>query len=188
MRYLIVDLEATCWEQRGYGASKMEIIEIGAVMLATASGPIEAEFDSFVRPVENPILSDFCTRLTGIRQEDVHSAEPFPAAFDRFIAWAGTEPYALCSWGQYDLKQFEAEFKRHRMQMPPSFGRHINVKRAFCESRGIKLCGMKRALEIAGLPLEGTHHRGIDDARNIARLAVLVLPEIETRIPATRSP
>ncbi|RJR30664.1 MAG: 3'-5' exonuclease [Candidatus Latescibacterota bacterium] len=187
MRYLLVDLEATCWEERGYSASKMEIIEIGAVMLATAPGPIEAEFDSFVRPLENPILSEFCTRLTGIRQEDVDSAAPFPAAFDRFIAWAGAEPYTICSWGQYDLKQFEVEFKRHGMQRPRSFGGHINVKRAYCESKGIKLCGMKRALEIAGLPLEGSHHRGIDDARNIARLAVLILPEIEARISNTES-
>lgn len=42
----------------------------------------------------------------------------------------------------------------------------------------VKSCGMARALEIAGLPLEGTHHRGADDARNIARLAALVLPRL----------
>ena len=35
------------------------------------------------------------------------------------------------------------------------------------------------ALAKAGLPLIGTHHRGIDDARNIARLAGLVLPQLE---------
>ncbi|MDF2697512.1 MAG: Inhibitor of the KinA pathway to sporulation, putative exonuclease, partial [Labilithrix sp.] len=36
------------------------------------------------------------------------------------------------------------------------------------------------ALEHAGLTLEGTHHRGIDDARNIARL----LPWLLGRVPA----
>jgi inhibitor of KinA sporulation pathway (predicted exonuclease) len=166
----------------------MEIIEIGAVMLSSASGPVESEFNAFVRPTEEPMLSKFCTTLTSIRQEMVDAADPFPAAFARFMEWAGSEPYTLCSWGKYDLRQFEVDFTRHRMQKPPSFDRHINLKRAFCESRGIKLCGMKRDLEIARLPLEGTHHRGIDDARNIARLAVLVLPEIEARIPATRNP
>jgi inhibitor of KinA sporulation pathway (predicted exonuclease) len=34
------------------------------------------------------------------------------------------------------------------------------------------------ALKVTGLTLEGTHHRGIDDARNIARLAAFVLPQI----------
>jgi inhibitor of KinA sporulation pathway (predicted exonuclease) len=39
---------------------------------------------------------------------------------------------------------------------------------------------MARALKIAGLPLEGTHHRAIDDVRNIAKLAMLVLPKLAT--------
>jgi len=29
---------------------------------------------------------------------------------------------------------------------------------------------MARALQMTGLALEGTHHRALDDARNIARL------------------
>ena len=35
--------------------------------------------------------------------------------------------------------------------------------------------GMAGALRRVGLPLVGTHHRGIDDARNIARLLPWVL-------------
>jgi inhibitor of KinA sporulation pathway (predicted exonuclease) len=34
---------------------------------------------------------------------------------------------------------------------------------------------MAQALQLAGLPLEGTHHRGIDDARNIAKLLPYIL-------------
>jgi 3'-5' exoribonuclease 1 len=30
-------------------------------------------------------------------------------------------------------------------------------------------------LELTSLPLEGTHHRGIDDARNIAKLLPYIL-------------
>ena len=46
------------------------------------------------------------------------------------------------------------------------------MKRAFSEAqaRPRKKLGMAEALKHCGLPLEGTHHRGIDDARNIARL------------------
>jgi inhibitor of KinA sporulation pathway (predicted exonuclease) len=34
---------------------------------------------------------------------------------------------------------------------------------------------MAEALKFLGLPLDGTHHRGIDDARNIARIFIEML-------------
>ena len=48
---------------------------------------------------------------------------------------------------------------------------HMNLKLAFSDRLGVnKKFGMAGAIEQVGLELEGTHHRGIDDARNIARL------------------
>jgi len=38
---------------------------------------------------------------------------------------------------------------------------------------------MSAALTIVNIPLEGHHHRGIDDARNIAKIANLLLPDSE---------
>jgi 3'-5' exoribonuclease 1 len=53
---------------------------------------------------------------------------------------------------------------------------HLNIKRRFTEELGLnKKLGMHEALELVGLPLVGTHHRGIDDARNIARLLPFAL-------------
>jgi 3'-5' exoribonuclease 1 len=107
MRYIIVDLEATCWEKTGIvdpaGNRPNEIIEIGAVMLPSASSPAVDEFGRFVRPVAEPALSDFCTKLTSITQPDVDSADTFPTVFQEFLDWIGREPFVLCSWGQYDL-------------------------------------------------------------------------------------
>ena len=34
---------------------------------------------------------------------------------------------------------------------------------------------MAKALDLAGIKLEGIHHRGIDDAKNIARLMPYIL-------------
>jgi myo-inositol-1(or 4)-monophosphatase len=45
-----------------------------------------------------------------------------------------------------------------------------NLKRRFAKARKIKEVGMARALQMVGLPLDGSHHRGLDDARNIAEL------------------
>ena len=53
----------------------------------------------------------------------------------------------------------------------PFGGRHLNLKKQFSAALGEeRLYGMDGALCRVGLPLLGTHHRGIDDARNIARL------------------
>lgn len=182
MRYIIVDLEATCWEGvRDPG--RMEIIEIGAVELLAVDGEPEREFGRFVRPVAEPELSPFCRGLTTIRQRDVDAADPFPLVFAEFAAWIGPGPFALCSWGGYDLGQFRTDCARHGLPLPGDFERHINLKREFARLSSIKPCGMTQALAQAGLPLEGTHHRGIDDARNIARLARLVLPRVAVPTP-----
>jgi len=185
MDYVVVDLEATCWDD-ARSRDQMEVIEIGAVRL-TSDLEIDAddEFSRFVQPVVDPTLSDFCTELTSITQADVDGAERFPPVFASFLSWVGESPAWFCSWGAYDVGQLERDCHRHDLVFPEWItARHVNVKREFAAWRGVRPCGMAKALDIAGLPLEGTHHRGIDDARNIARLAQLVFAD---RPPAATS-
>ncbi len=178
MRYIVIELEATCWEWGEHPRDDMEIIEVGAVVLATSEEPPESEFASFVPPMVCPVLSNFCKQLTSIRQENVDTADLFPAVLRRLRIWIGSGPFTLRSWGRYDLGQLDRDCQCHRLRLPPTFMRHINLKREFGRMFRVELCGMTRALEIAGLPLEGIHHRGADDARNIAQLAMLVLPRL----------
>jgi inhibitor of KinA sporulation pathway (predicted exonuclease) len=157
----------------------MEIIEIGAVRLADGAGPVDGEFSSFVRPVVATRLSEFCTRLTSIRQQDVDRAPHFWEVFPKFVEWIGPDPFVLCSWGGYDLNQFRQDCHRHHLALPTTFERHVNLKKEFARLRNVRICGMAKALQIAGIPLEGTHHRAADDARNIAKLATWILPRLE---------
>lgn len=109
---------------------------------------------------------------------------PFPVVLWRFCVWIGAGPFTLCSWGSYDLNQLRRDCRRHGLQLPPTFERgHVNLRKEFARVFGVKSCGMVQALAHAGLPLEGTHHRGGDDARNIARLAALMLPRLEAERP-----
>jgi 3'-5' exoribonuclease 1 len=170
MRYVIVDLEATCWMRRAE-PQRMEIIEIGSVVLASNTGPIEKEFGSFVRPLNEPTLSAFCMGLTGIRQLEIDKAEDFSKVFPRFLDWIGPEPYRLCSWSVFDLNQFKTDCARHGLPFPPQFSNHINLKQEFARLAGVHPCGMKRALALSQLQVEGKPHRALDDARNIANLA-----------------
>ncbi|MBC8870825.1 MAG: exonuclease domain-containing protein [Planctomycetes bacterium] len=175
--YLVIDLEATCCDGCTFPQREMEIIEIGAVMADARSLQPVDEFGSFVRPVRNPTLTPFCTDLTSITQQQVDSADEFRVVLDRLVGWAVQYPnHLFCSWGDYDRKQLTRDCSFHRIRYP--FGDHLNLKRAFAERMGLrKPEGMKGALRKVGLQLQGTHHRGIDDARNIAQLLPYIVKE-----------
>jgi len=164
---VIVDVEATCWAEDA--PSPNEIIEIGAVAYRLGQGQCD-EFQTFVRPQLEPVLSPFCKDLTGIRQQNVDGAPSFPEAFDHFLCWTGDPAlFTLASWGAYDHMQFRQDCALHHVPYP--IERHLNLKKLCRDLLGWhKPCGMADALRRLGLPLEGTHHRGIDDARNIARI------------------
>jgi inhibitor of KinA sporulation pathway (predicted exonuclease) len=168
--YLVVDLEATCDNQHRVPKSEMETIEIGAVMVEAVGLETVAEWESFIRPVRHPKLLPFCTDLTTITQAQVDAAPGFVDAFGKFIGWMREfEDVVWCSWGDYDRNQLRQDCRHHRIEY--SMPDHLNVKTMFSEEMGLKKTkGLGRALRIAKLELLGTHHRGIDDARNIARL------------------
>lgn len=173
--HIVFDLEATCWRERG-DPERMEIIEIGATRLDPATFDVTEVFSIFVRPLREPQLSDFCKELTSIKQSDVDSARLFPEAMTSFMEWIGPGEVVLCSWGAYDLKQMRTDHSRHGMPEPDILNDHINLKQLHADLFKRKRCGMKKALEQLGIPLEGTHHRGVDDARNIAKIAKVILP------------
>lgn len=169
--YLVVDLEATCADDGTVPKHEMEIIEIGAVMVAAHDLRVVDEFQTFVRPVRHPELTAFCTKLTSITQAQVDAAPGFRAAMKTFCTWVEGYPDVLfCSWGDYDREQFSQDCRHHDVRYPFGSG-HLNIKQAFARhGRRRKAPGMAGALAHVGLELVGTHHRGIDDARNIARL------------------
>jgi len=169
MIYIILDLEATCWESKSKGPN--EIIEIGAVCV-NEKKEILGEFVSFVKPTVHPVLSEFCTQLTSIQQVDVDSAPFFSEAVNAFQNWylQYDSEYLLCSWGFYDKAQFEKDCIRHGVDTD-WLRHHISLKHQYPEIKKLnKSIGMKGALGIEGIELTGTHHRGIDDARNITKI------------------
>jgi inhibitor of KinA sporulation pathway (predicted exonuclease) len=169
--FLIVDLEATCSDDGTVPRHEMEIIEIGAVMQSSRTFEIETEFQTFVRPVRHPELTAFCNELTGITQDDVAPAPPFPKALETMKRWMHAFDDALfCSWGDYDRNQFLQDCEYHRVAYPFRSG-HLNLKAEFSRTFGHrKKLGIAQALRHLGMSFEGAHHRGLDDARNIARV------------------
>jgi len=175
--YLVIDLEATCCNDDSFPRTEMEIIEIGAVMVCPATFQPIDEFQSFVRPVQNETLTEFCRELTNISQRQVDKAPLFPHVLKSLNDWAsGFSPFLFCSWGNYDRTQFESDCSFHNVSFPFDC-RHVNLKAEFSSINGHrKKLGVPAALRSVGLSFSGCHHRGIDDARNIACLLPYVFP------------
>ena len=174
--YVVLDLEATCDDRGTIPREDSEIIEIGAVLVEGASLRTVAEFQTFVRPVVHPRLTPFCIELTTITPEQVQDALLFPAAAARVAAFGAGALF--CSWGNYDRNQLAADARRHDVA-PPLGPRHINLKDEFAKLEPRRKRGNRDALARVGLEATGVHHRGLDDARNIARLLPYILRRVE---------
>lgn len=174
--FLVLDLEATCCDKGSIKRQYMEIIEIGAVIVEAPNLTIIDEFQTFVKPVRYPVLTAFCTALTSITQKQVEQAPGYAEAIALLRNWLSNYPNAVFgSWGDYDYNQFKQDSKFHRVPFPISYP-HVNLKKLFSDTQGLsQRYGMAEALQLAGMELEGTHHRGIDDARNIATLLPFIL-------------
>ena len=167
--YLVVDLEATC-DQDGLPRPQREIIEIGAVIVHGETYEAMDEFQTFVRPVRHPVLTQYCLELTTITQEQVNGAPSFADAMKAFGAFIARNQNALfCSWGKYDARQLRQDCDYHGLDYP--FGEHLDLASSFRRKQGfVRRLGLKESLKRAGIPMVGTQHRGIDDARSLAAL------------------
>jgi inhibitor of KinA sporulation pathway (predicted exonuclease) len=169
----VVDVEATCWEGMPPPGAVSEIIEIGLTVVDLRAGERSARHRILVRP-ERSAVSAFCTELTGLTQAEVDAGVSFAQACRTLAAEhrAGVRPWA--SWGDYDRHQFTRQCRAAGVPYPFG-GRHVNAKAAFTEALRLpRRPGMAQALRVAGLPLEGRHHRGEDDAWNIAALVLFL--------------
>jgi inhibitor of KinA sporulation pathway (predicted exonuclease) len=166
---LVVDLEATCWPGDPPHGQESDIIEIGLCTLDVATGRRVEKASIVVRP-ERSTISAYCTALTTLTQEEVDQGISFRDACDLLRMRYGSRQRLWASFGDYDRLMFQRESQNHGVEYP--FGKgHINVKSLFAVVQGLEEeLPLDEAMEWLGFPLEGHHHRGEDDAWNIARI------------------
>ena len=158
---IIIDLEATCCDLKAFPDSEREAIEIGAV------DTLGGSFDLLVKPVRHPTLTAFCKSLTGITQGDVDHACGFVEAIRSLIGWRKVDTFY--SWGGFDEVQLKQDCEYHGIDYP--FHRCVNLADVFRRGSGIR-AGRPGAMRHLGLTPKGRNHRGLDDATNIAAIAV----------------
>ena len=170
----VVDIEATCWEGQPPAGQVSEIIEIGLTVVDLDARTRLAKHSILVRP-QRSTVSDFCTKLTSLTQQEVDQGVTFAEACRILARDHHTNTIPWASWGDYDRNQFTRQCQHTNTPYPFS-GDHTNAKLKFTAAHDLrKRPGMTQALEVAGLPLEGRHHRGDDDSWNIAALILHLL-------------
>lgn len=202
MTFIVFDLEATCWENKdtenGYVPVKsdldslnaMEVIEIGAVALSAtkrlAYGEALEQIDEyckFVRPTLHPTLSPFCTELTSIKQYDVNSADPIEVVLPDFIEWARsfTGEATFVSWGMFDKAIFERMVNKQGKKLDIQYlvKNHFSAKHR-AQKMGLYGKGLGKTLNELHIKFEGRPHRGIDDAKMIAKVFDVYFDSIVT--------
>ncbi|KAJ7940858.1 ribonuclease H-like domain-containing protein, partial [Mycena leptocephala] len=200
--FLLLDVEATC--QRGADFNyPNEIIEFPVCLMrwkdrdggSASQLEITEEFRSFVKPSWRPILSEFCTELTGITQEQVDAAPDFPAVLRSLRAFLVEHKliekngkrrlrFCWCSDGPFDIRDFVVKqcfisqvpipnwmtgdvLDVRALVMAHTSGRQAH-RGPFPKIATLNIPGQLLAL---GLPqFLGRQHSGIDDARNLARI------------------
>jgi len=168
---LSIDLEATCWENDGdHQKQHSEIIEIGICKLNTTTGKVTESEGLLVKPVKSTI-SEFCTRLTSITPQMVEKdGILLSEACDILQKRYNSKQFTWASYGAYDKTMLKEQCQKADIPYPMA-NHHINVKVLFAEIYDLqKGIGMAGALRMLKLPLIGTHHRGVDDAKNIAKI------------------
>ncbi|NDJ51831.1 MAG: exonuclease domain-containing protein [Chloroflexi bacterium] len=173
---VVVDIEATCWRRSEPPPGQFpEIIEVGLCILDLASATPSRKRSILVKP-ERSRVSSFCRKLTGITQEMVDGGVSFAEACETVVKEYDTFDLTWVSWGDYDRRKFQAQCRERNVPYPFSDS-HINVKRVYAEVKKIKPVGLGRAVRDSHLEFEGSHHRGHDDAWNIAKVLGILLKE-----------
>jgi len=158
---LILDFEAQCSNTEKLKVQ--EIIEFPIILYDIKQRTItNIFFHHYIRPEEFPIISQFCTELTGITQEIVDNGIFLKDALDKFDEFLnenklGPLRFTFVTCGDWDLQQClrkEAKFKK--ISLKDYFKNWINVKKVFYDYQGFKEnLGMTTMLDKLGLKLEG---------------------------------
>ena len=196
-KYLVVlDFEATCSNDKKL-FKPIEIIEWPAIIIDIDKMKIYNDpkdyFHVYIKPTANPILTKFCTELTGITQEmvDPPNGIYIEQALDLWNKWCynndllptkqDPSPRAcVVTCGDWDLRTMwakQCKVSSFSFGNPAMlFAAWINVKQIFQEMMGLQgKVGMKGMLEILNMSLDGRHHSGIDDVKNICKIVLELL-------------
>ena len=169
---VVFDTEFTAWAgsmERGWSGpgEHKEVVQIAAVVLDAASLDERRAFAVLVRPVLNPILSDYLVNLTRITNERLaRDGVDFATAVTRFVEFAGDRP--MHCFGRDDRIIAANAALLRRPQLWP--GLNATNLRAWLLEVGVPLAGVYSGMlaRHVGAASQGIAHDALVDARSLA--------------------
>jgi inhibitor of KinA sporulation pathway (predicted exonuclease) len=186
-RFILLDLEATCWEDKDYQLENSELLEIGLVEVDVVEKTIVKKKGYLIKP-EKTNISAYCTKLTGINQELINQDGMNLARALKLIRreFPHSPTIAWGAWGNDKdfitraCEQFNQANPAVQVSLPFT-GPYIDFQWLYAFIRGKdKIVSLKTALEEEGLEfVEGIQHRAMPDAYNTARVILSALTRIQ---------
>lgn len=164
---LVIDLESTCWDGPPPAGQISEIIEVGICPVDVGLLERRDKRSILVKPQRSEV-SAFCTEMTTLTAAELEQAGKLADAVQILKKEYLSKDHLWASWGDYDRRQFERMCEEFGVGYPFGPG-HLNVKTLFAVAIGHNHeLGLDGAYAKLGWNMDGTHHRGADDAWNIA--------------------
>jgi inhibitor of KinA sporulation pathway (predicted exonuclease) len=178
----VLDTELTCYPDGIFPEGQVpEIIDIGLVEVNLQALEIQRCISIQVVPVKS-MVSPFCTELTGWTYAKLlKCGVPFKEACRRLTEKYASKGRLLVTDSNGDVESFKRQCPRSRGRLRPGihfpFGEdRFNVSTLFSLVTGQeKNLSLEAKLEFLGMKFEGTPHRAVVDATNIARLWIKLL-------------
>ena len=170
-KVIVMDLECTCSkDQTSFPNDTTEIIEIGFCLYDTISKEITDKTSIIIKP-DITKITEFCTSLTGITQEqvDTQGISLKDACQILITQWKSHNRMIAC-YGN-DVSFINDECQKKRIITPFWNDKGFDVQILFKLKTGKrKKTGLSSGLEYFNFSFEGVKHSGADDAYNTAIL------------------
>jgi len=179
--YLVLDYEANCSADQ---IRDHEIIEFPGILVERETGFVISQFHHYVQMATHKKLSTFIKDMTHITDEQVNQGVTWKECLSLFEKWCvehcvTPDNTTMVTCGDWDLKtMLPRQLLITNTMLSPFltklFGCWNNIKVSYVNTMkplNKRRCGMATMLEKLNLKLDGQHHSGIDDSRNIAKIA-----------------
>lgn len=146
-----------------------------------------SEFQEFCKPKNTSTLTPYCIELTKITQEKVDNGISFQDALQKHEDWLRTNisdfdeqvlktNMLIVTCGYWDMNEMAPkEYINYDIKkVHDVYLKYVNIKDDFCRlyNHTDRKYGMTGMLFLLNIELEGTHHSGIDDCRNISKVLI----------------
>ncbi len=183
MNYGFLDIEMSCDGHIVNGRfiddgrmhfSKREIISVGFIV-SDDKYNIKNRYYSNVKPMINPVLSDYCKQLTGLSQEEVDKGKKCNNAIGdiRNLCSSYSVDY-IFTYGNADkdilnltCQKYRKKFNENVVNIYVVRDKIVDVKPAILEGIGVKgkhSPGLESVREQLEIKKKGTLHNALDDA------------------------